>query len=640
MLHVLRRHKNSKVVWGGLTLIIGVFTFWGIGVGISGQTVTTVATVDGRPIDQMELQRAEHNMLEAYRNALKDQFTPEMRKNLNVRQRALDALIDREILAARAQQLGIIVSDQELRDSIASNPSFQLDGRFSKQAYLRAVRYASYTPADFEERLREELAIDRLQSVVGDGVSVSDAAVRDEILAKDQKISLAYVKVKASDFTMGVKVEDQALRKYFDDHRDRYVEPERVKTEILVYPADKFAAAAAPTDEDIKAYYDEHLADRFTQKHEVRARHILIKAPQNADAATRDAARKKIADIEKKVKDGADFEKLAREESQDEGSAKQGGDLGFFTKGRMVKPFEEAAFSLKPGEVSGIVESPFGFHLIRVEEVHEEREKPLDEVREEIAKSIGDDRSKEAAKAAAEEDRQAWAAGKDPSEIAEARGIKLEQPEPLRRNDSIPNVGRSFPLMSELFAGEPGGITEAVDLGDKWLVARIDEKIPATPKEYDAVKDQVETAYRLEQATQIAKQSAAELLDQAKAAGSLEKVAKDKKREVKTTDPFARSGPYVPGIGGSQEMKDAAFRLTEQSRLPGSAFQVAGDWYVVELAKVDTPPEDAIAKKIPEVRKQMLEARRNNLVGRYLVELKKSAAISVDTAKLESLPAA
>lgn len=637
MLHVLRRHKNSKVVWIGLTLIIGVFTFWGIGVSVTGETVTTIATVDGRPIEQVELQRAERNLTEAYRNALKDQFTPEMRKNLNVRQRALDSLIDREVLLVRAEQMGLLTSDQELRDEIASNSSFQVDGRFSKEAYLRALRYAGYSPAEFEEGLRSQIAIERLNGVVADGVTVSDAAVREEILAKEQKLAIAYAKVKASDFTMQVPVDDEILHKYFEEHRDRYQEPERVRIEMIAYTPDKFAAGA-PTEEEVAAFYQDNLATRFRQPLEVRARHILIKAPQGADAATRDEARKKIEDIEKKLKAGADFEKLASEQSQDEGSAKQGGDLGFFGKGRMVKPFEEVALKLSPGETSGIVETPFGFHLIRVEEKREEREKPLDEVREEIVKSLTDEKVKAAAQAAAAEDRGAWQAGVAPAEIATARGLTLEQPEPLARTDSIPTVGRAFPLMSELFALPPGGLAGPVDANGTWVLARLVEKLPQTPKEFAAVKDQVETAYRLDQATQLAKQAASKLLADAKAAGSLASAGKQVKREVKTTDPFTRAGGYISGIGASTELKDAAFRLSESAPLPDNPYQVAGDWIVMEFAKLDSPADDDIAKQSKEVRQKMLEARRSNVFTRYLTELKRQAKISIDAQKLDSMP--
>jgi peptidyl-prolyl cis-trans isomerase D len=637
MLHFLRRNKNSKLVWAGLAIIIGVFTFWGIGVGVSGETVSTIATVDGRPIEQIQVQRAERNLHEAYREALKEQFTPEMRERLNIRQRAIDSLIDREVLLEHAEALGIATSDQELRDEIAGNPAFQIDGRFSRDGYIRALRYAGYTPADFEEGLRSEILIQRLNAVIADGVSVSDTAVRDEILTKEQKVSIGYVKVKASEFTMEVPVDEEILRKSYDAHRDRYQDPERVRIELIAYGADQFPVDA-PTEEEIATYYEENRTTQFTQPLELRARHILIKAGQDADEATRAEARKQAEEIEKQLRDGADFAKLAREKSQDEGSAKSGGDLGFFGKGRMVKPFEEAALALAPGETSGVVETPFGFHVIRVEEKREEREKPLDEVREEVVKALTGEKTRAAAQAAAAEDRAAWQAGAAPAELAAARGLELETPEPLARNDSIAPVGRSLPLMSDLFALEAGGLTEPVDANGTWVVARVVEKIPQTPKEFEAVRDQVETAYRLDQGTLLAKAAASKLLEEAKAAGTLEGVAVKSKRDFAKSDPVTRAGGYIPGIGASNEVKDAAFKLNESSRLPDDVYQVAGDWVILEFAELDSPSDEEIAKQMKSVRDKMVQARRQSVFSRYLAGLKQKATVSINVQKLESMP--
>lgn len=621
--------------------IIGVFVLWGVGsvVGDSSQ-LNAVATVDGAPIAQLEVQRAEYNLLQSYRNAYKDKFTPEMRQALNLRQRALDGLIDRRVLAGQAARLGLGVGDQELRDAIASNPAFQGGGGFSKETYLRALRYMGFTPATFEAGLREDLVVQRLQSVIEDGVLVSAAAARAEVLAREQKLTIDYVKVKASDFTMSVPVTDDDLRKYYDDHQDRYTDQERAKVELIAYRPERFATGLAATADEIAAYYEANRETRFQQSHEVRARHILIKAPEGAGEKTRAEARKKVGAIAAKVKGGADFAALARKESQDEGSAKEGGDLGFFGKGRMVTPFEEAAFSLAPGQVSEVVETPFGFHLIRVEEVREAREKTLDEVRAEIEKALTDEKASAVAQEAAGQDREAWARGKSPAEIATARGLSVEQPPPLQRNDSIPGLGRSFPLTAALWGLEPGGVTQPVDVNGTWVVARLIEKLPSGPKDFATVKDQVETAYRLEKGSELARQAADKLLAAAKEAGSLEKAAKAEKREIQTSDAFARSGAYVPGLGGSQELKDAAFRLSESEPFPGQAFQVAGDSLVIAFKGLTTPSEEEIGKNLAEVRKSMLETRQSHVFQRYLDELKAAARISVDRQKLESMPVA
>lgn len=639
MLHVLRAHKNSKVVWAALTMIIGVFTFWGIGVGIdAGQQVNDVASVNGRPVSQIQLLRAENNLVQTYRNALKGQFTPELRKGLNLRQRALDSLIDREVLAERAEQLGLTIGDQELRDSIATNPAFLVGGRFDKEAYLRALRYSSLTPADFEETMRKELAIERLQNVVWDGVSVDDQAVRDEIVSKDEKRVVSYVKVKASDYTMKVPVTDDLLRAFYDANVARFTEPERVRVEMIAYAPDKVPGIAAPTDEEISSWYDAHVADRFTRQAEVRARHVLVKVDEDADAATREAARKKIEGLRKQVQDGASFEKVAREHSEDLGTAAQGGELGFFSRGRMVKPFEDAVFSLKPGEMSGIVETPFGYHLVQVEEVRDEKKRTLVEVRDEVVSEIRKERGKDAAAALAKEDRAAWAGGKSAEELAGARGLQVDRPEPIARGGALPGVGTALALNNALWELSPGGLTEPIDANGTWVVAKMVEKLAPAPRPFDSVKEQVETAYRLQEGQKLASEAARKLLDAAKADGSLFKAAAAQRGEVERSEAFQRGGPFVPGLGASNDLKEKAFALTDAKKLADAVVEVSGDSVVMELAEVQTPSDDDVEKQVAQTKKTMLEQRRGGVFTRYLQELKKKAKIDVDRQKVDALP--
>jgi len=640
MLHVLRAHKNSKLVWGTLALIIGVFSFWGVGVGIdAGQPVSEVATVNGRPVSQIQLLRAENNLVQTYRDALKGQFTPELRKGLNLRQRALDSLVDREVLAERAEQLGLAIGDQELRDSIATNPAFQVGGRFSKEAYLRALRYSSLTPADFEETMRKELSIERLQNLVWDGVSIDDQAVRDEILSREEKRVVAFVKVKASDYTMKVPATDDLLRTFYDANVARFTEPERVRLEMIAYPPGKMPGLAAPTDDEISAWYDAHVADRFTRQAEVRARHILVKADEGADDATRAEARRKAEGYRKQIQDGAAFEKVAREHSEDPGTAVQGGELGFFSRGRMVKPFEDAAFALQPGQMSEVVETPFGFHLIQVEEVREEKRSSLDEVRGEVIDEIRRERGRDAAAALAKEDREAWAAGKAVDEIAAARGLQVDRPEPVARGGSLPGVGTAFAVNNALWELSPGGVTQPIDANGTWVVAKLVEKLAPSPKPFDAVKEQVETAYRLQEGQKLAREAATKLLEAAKADGSLFKAAAAQRGEVERSEPFQRGGPFVPGLGASSALKEKAFALTDAKKLPDEVVEVAGDSIVMELAEVQAPTDDDVKKQVSQVRKSMLDQRRGGVFTRYLQELKKKAQIVVDRQKVDALPA-
>src|SRR5262245_4980060 len=399
MLHFVRRHARSWVVWIFVAIIIGVFTFWGVSAVVEGpSSQSVVAMVGEQPIEQLELQRAEMNLVEAYRNMYRERFTPEVRASLNLRQQALDGLIDRMVLIDRARELGLEISDQQLLDTILDNPSFQREGRFDKVLYLRDLRYARQTPAEYESGRRDDLLVQQLQGLITDGVSVIDEEIREEIVGQEERTKVAFVKFKASDETMKFDVTEDDLKAYYEKNKSRYGEPERIRIEFVSYPTDRFQEGLAIDDAAITEYYEANKEKSFKQPFEVRARHILRRVDEKADEATKKAARDLLEGLRKRIVDeGADFAKLAAENSEDTGSKDAGGELGFFAKGRMVEPFEKAAFALKPGETSQVVETPFGFHLIQVEEIHEERVKPLDEVRAEIVEKLRTEKARAAA---------------------------------------------------------------------------------------------------------------------------------------------------------------------------------------------------------------------------------------------------
>lgn len=640
MLHFLRRHSQSRVIQAVFFMIIAVFVLWGVEAVVSGGSpLTTIATVDGRPIEQIAIQRAELNLSQAYREAYRGNMTPEVKKALNLRQRALDGLIDRMVLVTQAEKLGYGVDDQELRDAIVDSPGFQVGGRFNKDQYLRVLRSVGMTPGDFESSRRDDLAAERLQAVINDNVTVSDADVRDDILSREEKRSVAFVKIPAAEMTATVEVTDAELEKYYEDNKAQYTEPEKAKVELLAYPVDKFQDGIEVTEEAITEHYESNLSTRYTQPHEVNARHILIRVARDADDDTKAKARARADEVKQKLDAGGDFAALAKEYSEDPGSKDKGGELGFFPRGRMVGPFEDAAFGLKPGETSGVVESPFGFNIIRVDEVREERQKPLDEVREEIVVTLKKESAAEKAKEAAEADQAALSAGTSLDQIAEQRGLTVERPEPLPRGAAFPSLGRSLPLTTALWDIEPGKVTAPTDVNGTLVVGKLIEKVPSTVPPFAEVKDRVDAAYRLQRAGEAAKAEAEKLLAAARTEGSLDTAATAAQKKPEVATAFARAGGFIPGIGNSQELKDAAFALSEDKRLAESVFVVGSDAYVVELREKTVPSDDEIAKKMDETRKSLLERRRADVFERYLGELKKGAQIEVNAQRFADIPA-
>jgi peptidyl-prolyl cis-trans isomerase D len=325
------------------------------------------------------------------------------------------------------------------------------------------------------------------------------------------------------------------------------------------------------------------------------------------------------------------------EVSEDTATKAKGGDLGYFSRGRMVPEFDEAAFALKKGEISGIVESPFGLHIIRVGDVREERVKSLEEVREEIVRTQRSEKAADLARRAAEEDRAALGTGKTFEEVAKAREMSASSPEPIAKNAPLPDLPASRPVTQALWALEAGGITEPTLAGQSWVVAKLEEKLPERQPTLDEVRARVETDFRREKATEVAKQTAQEILNKAKAS-SLEAAAQEAGKTVEKTEPFGRQGPLVPGVGVSQEVKDATYRLNEKSPLADQVFVVAGDAILLGFGERTKPSKEEISEQLTTMRDRVLEQRRQAVIGRFMKELKAQSEILVDRVKLEQLP--
>jgi peptidyl-prolyl cis-trans isomerase D len=640
MLHFVRRHARSWVVWVFVAIIIGVFTFWGVSAVVEGPSLqSAVALVDEHPIEQIDLQRAEMNLLEAYRNLYRERFTPEIKESLNLRQQALDGLIDRYLLIDRAKALGLEISDQQLLDGIVDNPSFQRDGRFDKELYLRILRSARQTPAEYEAGRRDDMLVQQMQALIADGVSVSDQEVRDDIVGQEERTKVAFVKFKASDETAKVELTEADAKAYYDANTARYAEPERIRIEYVAYPPDRFQEGLTIDDAAITEYYEANKEKSFTQPYEVRARHILRRVDEKADDATRQAARDLLEGLRKRIVDeGADFAKLAEEHSEDTGSKQSGGDLGFFAKGRMVEPFEKAALALQPGETSQVVETQFGFHLIQVQEIHEERVKPLEEVRGEIEGKLRTEKARERAGEAAKADHEVVAKGGDLAAAATARGLEVQKPDPRPRNAPFSGLGTSMPFSNALWQADAGALVEPTNVNGTWALAKVIEKLPAATQPFEQAKERVETELRRDKGTELARKAAEDFLGQVRQAGSLGSAAEAANREVQESGEIARSGRYVPGIGGSDELKLAIARLSDEKKLVDQVHVVAGDAFVVELLERTRPSDDEIGKKIAETRKSLLERKQQEVFTAYLEEQKAKGGIQVFPDRLEQLP--
>lgn len=389
MLEVIRKYAHSWLAKLILALIIIPFAMWGVDSYMKyGGDEGVVARVGDQKIGRQEFDRMLREQEQRLRGMLGANFDPAMMERAEVRRPLLDNLINQRVLLQEAARTGWVPSDAELATVIASIPAFQQDGKFAKGRYEAAVREQGLTPQAFEARLRQEMMVGQLRDSIIDSALVSKTVLGRMIRISEQQREVSRADFTPEQFLAQAKVEPAALRSYYDKHQDEFRLPEQVRLEYVVLSVNELMKQLTVSDEEIKKYYAEH-ASRYGEPEQRRASHILVTFPANATPAEKAAAHAKADEILVQLRRNPEkFAEIARQHSQDTGSAAQGGDLGFFGRGAMAKPFEEAVFGMKAGEIAGPVESQFGAHLIRLTAVRPARTTPLERVRDDIAQEL------------------------------------------------------------------------------------------------------------------------------------------------------------------------------------------------------------------------------------------------------------
>jgi peptidyl-prolyl cis-trans isomerase D len=622
----LRKYSSSRGVKILYALLAISFIGWGVG-ATRQQQLDVVARVHGERITRRQLDDETQQLQRRFQEMLRGATLP---AGLHLRGQALDQLIDDALLRHEAQRLGLDVGDDEVMTTITNMPELQENGRFNREL-LERVLEINRDRGEFEGQVRQDLVNRRVRGLVVDGVSVSDAEIEDRYRQDREQVNVEFVRVSSADVGKTATVSDADVEKWVADHPDRYRTPPRVRVRYAAYLPKDFAALAAPSDDEIKAYYDEHRDDRFTAPEEVRARHILIKLPPAADEKARAAARTKAEDVLAKVKKGADFAKLAQDVSEDPGTAGKGGDLGLFSRGHMVPAFDAAAFALEPGAVSAVVETPFGFHIIKVEEKLPGGQKPLDAVRDEIVKTLSAEKGLELARKQAESDRRDVVHGKSLTDVA---GSRIKESPPFAATEEIPGVGRVKAFSDAAFALGPNQPSDLIEADDAVYllepIERIDPKLPSVAELGTRPVDDAKQA----RGDVLAKEQAEKLLARAKEIG-LDKAAAEQGLKVDDTGPFERRAGVVPKLGAAADLRNDAFSLTQDHPLGTKVYAAGNDAVVMALKERIASDPSGLADAKDTLRTTLLQQKQEDAVQAFMNHLKERArqqgALEVNT---------
>jgi peptidyl-prolyl cis-trans isomerase D len=437
-------------------------------------------------------------------------------------------------------------------------------------------------------------------------------------------VKFDYAVITQADILKGLHPTDEELKAFYERNKANYNNsiPERRQIKYVVVDSAKIAAATTVTDQDLQAYYDQH-RDEFRVPEQVKVSHILIKTPLPAPGAKEDekavaAARAKAEDILKQLKAGGDFAELAEKYSDDPGSAKSGGELGWIGRGRTVPEFEKAAFSLGKGQTSDLVKSSYGFHIIRVEDKQQAHLKTLAEVKSEIEEKVKQQKTAHATETAANALlSQARTAGFDAA--AAAKGHAAVTTDFFSRTDSLPGLAANPQFMDAVFNEAEKAPPDVVQVPQGYVVFQLlAVRPPATPT-FEEIRSKVESQFKNERAGFLLQQKTQELSDRAKAEHDLKKAAKDLGATVKTSDLVLPDG-QVPDIG-SMAGASAIFSLTP-GQISGP-ITAGGNGVVAQLLEKQAPTDQEFAAKKDDIRQSLLEGKQNDLFGLFVTNLRK-----------------
>ena len=627
MLDRMRRHKG----WLKWSLALVVLTFVVFYIPDFLTTTTgaspneTLADVEGEPITVGTFTRRYNAQVQAYRNAYGGQMNDQLLKQLGIDRQILQQLIDEEAMVAESRKQGITVSDVEIRERILALPGFQENGKFVGEQRYRQILQIQNPPlstTEFENSLRRALLIEKLRTALTGWMSVSDADVVAEFKKRNEKVKLDVVPVTAEAFKSQVTVTDAELAPYFEKAKDKYRVGEKRKIKYAQVNVDQVRGTITVPETEIAAFYQQNLSQYQTPA-QVRASHILFKLEGKDEKAVQAQAE----EVLKQAKTpNADFAALAKQYSEDDSNNTNGGDLDYFGRGRMVAEFEQAAFAMKPGEISNLVKTSFGFHIIKVVDNQPESTRPLAAVRAELEDQLKWQKAQAEAERIAKSLEATLKTPADLDKVAKERNLAVVETGLIASGEPIQGVGAQPEMSSRVFAMKEGEVTPALRVATGWVFATVTGRQDSYVPQLAEVKAKVADDLRQEKAAEMAKQRATAIANDLKNAKDFAAAARRAGLEVKTTELVAR-GSAIPDLGISEAVDAAAFSLP-QGGISDAISTPTGTAVIRVVEKVAvTDQELASGKDI--LRDELVNVRRDKFFGAYMQKAKGGLKINI-----------
>ena len=542
MLQKIRERISGPFAILFLGAIAVVFIFWGV--QFESATTSAAATVNGKDIPQEAVRRAWQDRQTELQTQLRNELPPETVKSEQAK--LVDEFIARELLVQRAHDSGYRVSDRELAESITRIPELQVDGKFSRDRYAMLLRQQGRSEPEFEQEFRRDLETSQLRNSIALSSFVTPGELRQRVELQGETRDVAYAVVPAASFAAQVQVTPADITAYYDKNKSQFMSQETVALQYLQLNLADIAAGVQVTEDGLRKYYEETAAERNAVPERRKAAHILVEAGSD-DAA----AKKKAEAILARAKAGEDFAKLAQENSDDPGSKTAGGDLGWAPKEAYVQPFSEALFAMKKGEISGLVKTQFGYHIIRLEDIEEPRVRDFDEVRAELEPEF---RREQAQTLFYEKSQQladeSFASLSELDSVAKKLGMTVQSVEGFTRQGGGA-LGNDRKLIDAAFSNEvlqERQNSQPVPIGeDSVVVLRVTDHKPSIQLPLAQVQEQIVNRLREDKARAAATEAATALAKRINAGESLATAAASVGSTPAASQSVGRRGPTAEG---------------------------------------------------------------------------------------------
>jgi peptidyl-prolyl cis-trans isomerase D len=625
MLSILRKRAQSTVIQIVVLIIAIVFVFWGVGSNLGGRR-NSLATVNGEEIPFDAFQRSYDNAVENMRVQFGGSIPPGFLEGLGLNRQVLNQLIQAEVLRQGGREMGLMVSRLATQEEIKSMAVFQTNGQFDLNLYKSVLEQNRMNPTSFEASLQNDLLSRKVSEAIRGFAVVPDNKVSSRQNYLNEQIRLAFSAVKSEELQGQVEVLDQDLAAWYEQHKNEYLPEPKIRLQYLFFNAEDDLAQVQVSDDTLKARYEAE-REKYFQPEQRHARHVLLRVTEQDDAAVREAKKKTAEEVLAQARAGKDFAELAKKYSEDS-SAKNGGDLGFFSKGAMVESFDKAVFQLKPGEISGVVETVFGYHVIKLEEVREATTRAFEQVKAELADQL---RRQEGKGLTFKRASQAY------EEIFKAGSLANYQEshkESVRETDFFsrsapPAAPVSDPrFLQAAFALKKGELSSIVETGQGYAIVFVNEiQTPAAP-ELSAVREKVEAAYRKEKSVDLARVKAETLLKDARDKKSLSEAA-PKEIAVQQSGLILRSNPASGGEVPPQVVQEA-FSLSLQDALPEKPVAIGDTFYVFQLLERGNEEKSTDDAGKKQLQTQLLSAAENALLQDWLAWMQSRSDIWIN----------